>query len=147
MPLIRMAFLSLFSFLAGGWGGARRTGKRPARGQYGLKTHNPPGAITQGLHPARTKFTLPTPARGGIEVSITVERRKNDIDRRGAAEAREERNYVAARRRIVALEKALDMIVGSVAAPGHQLDPGKISQFRQGIDVARALLGARPPNS
>ena len=74
-----------------------------------------------------------------------IERRKSDADRR-VGEAREERNYVAARRRILALEKALDMIVGSVGSPGHQLDPGKMSRFRQGIDVARALLGSRPPD-
>ena len=75
-----------------------------------------------------------------------IDRRKNEADRRGA-EAREERNYVSARRRILALEKALDMIVGSVASPGHQLDPGKMSQFRQGVDVARALLGTKPPDN
>jgi hypothetical protein len=82
-----------------------------------------------------------------VSVNNVIERRKNDVDRRTAAEAREERNYVAARRRILALEKALDMIVGSVAAPGHQLDPARMSQFRQGIDVARALLGARPSDN
>lgn len=52
----------------------------------------------------------------------TIERRK--IDRRGA-EAREERAYVVARRRIVAQQK--------------------IAQYRQGIDVARSLLGVQPP--
>jgi uncharacterized membrane protein YidH (DUF202 family) len=78
-----------------------------------------------------------------------VERRKNEADRRAEADrrtqAREERNYVGARRRILALEKALGMIVESLGPGGHQLDPGKMPQFRQGVDVARALLGVRPP--
>jgi len=78
-----------------------------------------------------------------VERTIEVERRKNDIDRRGA-EAREERNYVAARRRVVALEKALSMILGSLGPREHTVDPAKIAQYRQGIDVARALLGCNP---
>jgi hypothetical protein len=73
-----------------------------------------------------------------------VERRSNEVDRRGA-DARGERNYIAARRRIVALEKALDMIVGALAPGDHSVDQKKIAQFRQGIEVARALLGANRP--
>jgi len=78
-----------------------------------------------------------------VERTIAVERRKNEIDRRGA-EARGERNYVAARRRIVALEKALDLIVGALAPREHTVDPTRIMQYRRGIDVARALLGNKP---
>jgi hypothetical protein len=74
-----------------------------------------------------------------------VERRRNEVDRRGG-EARGERNYAAARRRIVALEKALDMIVGALAPDEHMVDQKKIAQFRQGIDVARALLGTNRPD-
>lgn len=72
----------------------------------------------------------------------TLERRK--IDRRGA-DLREERAYVAARRRIVALEKALSLLVGSLAPGEYNVDQQKIAQYRQGIDVARSLLGVRPP--
>lgn len=71
-----------------------------------------------------------------------LERRK--VDRR-AAEAREERNYAVARRRILALEKALDLLVGSLAPGEYVVDSTKIVQYRQGIDVARALLGVKPP--
>ena len=74
----------------------------------------------------------------------TIERRRIP-DRRTAAEAREERNYAVARRRILALEKALDLLVGSLASGSYFVDPQKISQYRQGIDVARALLGVKPP--
>src|SRR6202171_1088121 len=84
-----------------------------------------------GLRPARRKFTL---AKAEGERMGSVERRSNEADRRGA-DARGERNYAAARRRIVALEKALDMIVGALAPGDHLLDQRKIAQFRQGIDV------------
>ena len=77
-----------------------------------------------------------------MDRAIVLDRRKNDIDRR-AAENREERNYLAARRRIMALEKALDMMVGALARNQHAVDPGKAEQFRQGVEVARALLGTR----
>jgi hypothetical protein len=70
---------------------------------------------------------------------ITAERRRNEVDRRGA-EAREERNYIAARRRVVALEKALDLMLGALAPQEYMVDPKKMAQFRQGIDVARSLL-------
>jgi hypothetical protein len=72
----------------------------------------------------------------------TIERRK--IDRR-SAEAREERTYAVARRRIIALEKALDMMVGSLAPGEYFVDQQKITQYRKGIDVARSLLGVKPP--
>ena len=72
----------------------------------------------------------------------TIERRQ--VDRR-AAEAREERTYLVARRRIIALEKALALVVGSLAPGEYSADPGKLAQYRQGIDVARALLGVKPP--
>ena len=78
-----------------------------------------------------------------MERTSEVERRRNEIDRRGA-ENREERNYVAARRRVVALEKALDLIVGALVPHEHQVDTTKITQYRRGIDVARALLGNKP---
>jgi uncharacterized protein (DUF2384 family) len=68
-----------------------------------------------------------------------IERRKI-VDRR-SAEAREERTYAVARRRIIALEKALDLMVGSLARGDYSVDPRKIAQYRQGIDVARSLLG------
>ncbi|MGZ5034257.1 MAG: hypothetical protein ACXWAC_13755 [Usitatibacter sp.] len=71
----------------------------------------------------------------------TIERRK--VDRR-LAEARGERAYALARRRIIALEKALDLMVGSLAPGEYFVDPQKIAQYRQGIDVARSLLG-KPP--
>jgi uncharacterized protein (DUF2384 family) len=73
----------------------------------------------------------------------TIERRR--IPDRRAAEAREERTYAVARRRILALEKALDLLVGSLASGEYFVDPKKINQYRQGIDVARALLGVKPP--
>ena len=79
-----------------------------------------------------------------MERTSVLERRKNEADRRGA-EAREERNYLAARRRIIALEKALGMMVGALVAQQHAVDPAKIDEFRKGIDVARALLGTTPP--
>lgn len=73
----------------------------------------------------------------------TIERRR--VDRR-AAEAREERNYGVARRRILALEKALELLVGSLTPGEYSVDLRRINQYRQGIDVARALLGVRPPS-
>jgi hypothetical protein len=73
----------------------------------------------------------------------TIERRQQ-ADRR-AAEAREERTYLAARRRILALEKALDLLIGSLTPGEYAVDLRKINQYRQGIDVARALLGVKPP--
>ena len=82
-----------------------------------------------------------------MERTIEIERRKNESDRRAAAEAREERNYLTARRRIMALEKALDMIVGSLKPHEHAIDLAKIAQFRQGVDIARSLLGTKPPGS
>ena len=78
-----------------------------------------------------------------MERTIELERRRNEPDRRGA-EAREERNYLSARRRVMALEKAVGMIVGSLVPQGHTVDPAKAAQYRQGIEVARALLGERP---
>lgn len=70
-----------------------------------------------------------------------IERRKGE--RR--AEAREERTYAVARRRILALEKALDLLVGSLNPGEYSVDLRKITQYRQGIDVARSLLGVKPP--
>ena len=79
-----------------------------------------------------------------MDRTIDLERRRNESDRR-AAEGREERNYLAARRRVVALEKALGMMLGALVPNQHAVDPGKVVQFRQGIEVARALLGSKPP--
>ena len=73
----------------------------------------------------------------------TIERRK--VPDRRAIEAREERTYLVARRRIIALEKALDLLIGSLASGEYFVDPQKAAQYRQGIDVARALLGVKPP--
>jgi hypothetical protein len=78
-----------------------------------------------------------------VDRTIEIDRRKNESDRRGA-EAREERNYLAARRRVVALEKALEMVVGALVPRGHTVDPTKTARFRQGIEVARSLLGEKP---
>jgi hypothetical protein len=72
----------------------------------------------------------------------TTERRK--IDRR-AAEERGARTYALNRRRIIALEKALDLVIGSLKPGEYAVDERKIAQYRQGIDVARALLGVKPP--
>ena len=72
----------------------------------------------------------------------TIERRK--VDRR-VAEAREERTYLVARRRIIALEKALDLLVGSLTPGEYSVDLRKIAQYRQAIDVARSLLAMKPP--
>ena len=102
--------------------------------------------MTAGVASGADKVHATDTSPAEVRVDNVIDRRKNEADRR-AGEAREERNYVSARRRILALEKALDMIVGSLANPGHQLDPGKMSQFRQGIDVARALLGTKPPDN
>jgi hypothetical protein len=73
----------------------------------------------------------------------TIERRK--VPDRRAIEAREERTYLVARRRIIALEKALALMVGSLAPGEYFVDQTKVAQYRQGIDVARALLGVKPP--
>ena len=72
----------------------------------------------------------------------TIERRRAD---RRAAEAREERTYGVARRRIIALETALDLVVDSLVPGEYSVDPRKTTQYRQGIEVARALLGVKPP--
>src|SRR5258708_39215871 len=81
--------------------------------------------------------------RPGAPVNMeTIERRQ--LDRR-SAEAREERTYLVARRRIIALEKALALVVGSLAPGEYTVDPRNLAQYRQGIDVARALLGVKPP--
>lgn len=96
--------------------------------------------IASGAEKAHANAT--SPAEVDVERTIEIERRKSETDRRG--EAREERNYVSARRRILALEKALDMIVGSLVPQEHTLDPAKITQYRRGVDVARALLGNKP---
>jgi len=72
----------------------------------------------------------------------TIERRQ--IDRR-TAEAREERTYLVARRRIIALEKALDLLLDSLTPGEYSVDLRKVNQYRKGIDVARALLGVKPP--
>jgi hypothetical protein len=74
-----------------------------------------------------------------------IERRKVERRAAEAREAREARTYAVARRRILALEKALDLVVGSLAPGEYSVDERKIAQYRQGIDVARALLGVKPP--
>lgn len=79
-----------------------------------------------------------------MDRTVDLDRRKNEADRR-AAQSREERNYLAARRRVVALEKALGMMVGALVANQPAVDPEKIDQFRRGIEVARALLGSNTP--
>ena len=68
-----------------------------------------------------------------------MKERRSTEPRRGS-DARVERSYDAARRRIDGLEKALTMIAGSMMPGSHQVDQGKIGQFRLGIDIARSLL-------
>jgi hypothetical protein len=70
------------------------------------------------------------------------DRRREDISRR-AADKRAQRNYDDARRRIVALEKALALIVGSVPAGGYSVDPQRATEYRQGIDIGRSLIERR----
>jgi hypothetical protein len=68
------------------------------------------------------------------------ERRSFD-DRR--SDARAERSYDAARRRMDGLEKALSLIAGSMIPGSHQVDQTKVADFRLGIDIARSLLSVR----
>lgn len=69
------------------------------------------------------------------------ERRADEL-RRGN-DARAERSYAAARRRMDGLEKALSLIAGSMIPGSHHVDQSKLADFRLGIDIARSLLSVR----
>ena len=68
---------------------------------------------------------------------------RRSLESRRGGDARSDRNYDAARRRIDGLEKALVLIVGSLTPKTHELDQGKLGDFRLGIDIARSLLTGR----
>jgi hypothetical protein len=70
---------------------------------------------------------------------------RRSLEPRRGSDARAERSYDAARRRIDGLEKALTLIAGSMTPGSHQVDQGKVGQFRLGIDIARSLLAERLP--
>ena len=72
--------------------------------------------------------------------------RRSSEPRRGN-DARVERNYDVARRRIDGLEKALTLIAGSMMPGSHQVDQAKVGQFRLGIDIARSLLAEHLPSA
>ena len=71
-----------------------------------------------------------------------MKERRTQEPRRGT-DARAERAYDAARRRLDGLEKALSLIAGSMVPGAHQVDPTKAGDFRLGIDIARSLLSVR----
>jgi len=66
------------------------------------------------------------------------------LEQRRGADARAERSYDNARRRLDALEKALSLIAGGMVPGTYQVDPTRTSEYRRGIDIARSLLGLRP---
>ena len=66
------------------------------------------------------------------------------VEHRRGADARAERSYDNARRRLDAVEKALSLIAGAMIPGTYQVDPTKTSEYRLGIDIARSLLGLRP---
>ena len=70
---------------------------------------------------------------------------RRSFEPRRGSDARAERNYDAARRRIDGLEKALTLIAGAMMPGGHQVDQTKVGQFRLGIDIARSLLADHLP--
>jgi hypothetical protein len=70
---------------------------------------------------------------------------RRSLEPRRGSDARTERSYDAARRRIDGLEKALTLIAGSMMPGSHQVDQGKVGQFRLGIDIARSLLADHLP--
>ena len=69
------------------------------------------------------------------------ERRAHE-PRRGS-DARAERSYDAARRRLDGLEKALSLIVGAIVPGTHIVDATKAADYRLGIDIGRSLLSVR----
>jgi hypothetical protein len=69
--------------------------------------------------------------------------KERSVEPRRGSDARAERSYDAARRRMDGLEKALSLIAGSMIPGSHQVDPSKLADFRLGIDVARSLLSVR----
>ena len=71
-----------------------------------------------------------------------MKERRVQEPRRGS-DARAERAYDAARRRLDGLEKALSLIAASMVPGAHQVDPSKERDFRLGIDIARSLLSVR----
>ena len=70
---------------------------------------------------------------------------RRSLEPRRGSDARAERSYDAARRRIDGLEKALTLIAGSMMPGSHQVDQAKVGQYRLGIDIARSLLAERLP--
>jgi hypothetical protein len=68
---------------------------------------------------------------------------RRSVEPRRGSDARTERTYDAARRRMDGLEKALSLIAGSMVPGSHQVDQSKLAEFRLGIDIARSLLSAR----
>ena len=69
--------------------------------------------------------------------------KERSVEPRRGSDARAERSYDAARRRMDGLEKALSLIAGSMIPGSHQVDPSKLADFRLGIDIARSLLSVR----
>jgi hypothetical protein len=69
--------------------------------------------------------------------------KERSVEPRRGSDARAERSYDAARRRMDGLEKALSLIAGSMIPGSHQVDQSKLADFRLGIDVARSLLSVR----
>jgi hypothetical protein len=68
---------------------------------------------------------------------------RRSVEPRRGSDARAERSYDAARRRIDGLEKALSLIAGSMIPGSHHVDQSKLADFRLGIDIARSLLSTR----
>ena len=68
---------------------------------------------------------------------------RRSFEPRRGSDARTERSYDAARRRMDGLEKALSLIAGAMIPGSHQVDQSKIADFRLGIDIARSLLSVR----
>ena len=66
--------------------------------------------------------------------------KERSVEPRRGSDARAERSYDAARRRMDGLEKALSLIAGSMIPGSHQVDQSKLADFRRGIDIARSLL-------
>jgi len=71
-------------------------------------------------------------------------RERRALEPRRGSDARAERSYDNARRRLDALEKALSLIAHGMVPGTYQVDPTKSSEYRLGIDIARSLLGLRP---
>lgn len=73
------------------------------------------------------------------DLTAQADRRHTESSRR-AADKRAQRYYDDARRRIDALEKALALIVRSMAPGEYAVDQHKFPEYRKGIDIGRGLL-------